>query len=241
MARRISGRDTKGDKRSGEARRAFDPQEGQRPTRDDLLRFVSENPDRSSKRDIARAFSLKGEDRVWLKDTLRDLEDEGLLEKSRKRLIRPGALPHVVVLDIFSRDADGGLLARPTERAGDDSEQNPLVAVKLSRGAKGSRARCWRPGASQGLSVPKTRPAPPTPARVMKIFDKRKEAVLGVLRVAHDGTFRIEPVERRQPELIVEPEFRNGAEARRSGRGRGRRAPGATACRGQSLRRCWDR
>ena len=212
MARRTSGRNTKGDKRSGEARRAFDPQEGQRPTRDDLLRFVSENPDRSSKRDIARAFSLKGEDRVWLKDTLRDLEDEGLLEKSRKRLIRPGALPHVVVLDIFSRDADGGLLARPTERAGDDSEQNPLVAVKLSRGAKGSV-----PGVGDRV-LAKVFPSedaagPAYTARVMKIFDKRKEAVLGVLRVAHDGTLRIEPVERRQPELIVEPEFRNGAEA----------------------------
>ena len=81
---------------------------------DDLLRFVSENPDRSGKRDIARAFSLKGDDRIWLKQMLRDLEDEGLLEKSRKRLIRPGSLPHVVVLDIFSRDPDGRLLAKET-------------------------------------------------------------------------------------------------------------------------------
>jgi ribonuclease R len=31
--------------------------------------------------------------------------------------------------------------------------------------------------------------------------------VLGVLRGLDDGTFRIEPVERRQPELVVDPEF----------------------------------
>ena len=31
--------------------------------------------------------------------------------------VRPGALPHVVVLDIFARDPDGGLLARPAECA----------------------------------------------------------------------------------------------------------------------------
>src|SRR4029077_1121303 len=33
----------------------------------------------------------------------------------------------------------------------------------------------------------------------------------GVFRTRKDGTFRIEPVERRQPELIVEPESRGDA------------------------------
>jgi ribonuclease R len=211
LARRISGPNTKGGKRSGQARRTLELAEGQRPTRDDILRFVAENPDRSGKRNIVRAFSLKGDDRVWLKDTLRELEDEGLLEKSRKRLVRPGALPHVVVLDIFSRDADGGLLARPTERSSDNSEQNPLVAVKLSRGAKGAV-----PGVGDRVLAkvfPTDEPTGPAyTARVIKIFDKRSEAVLGVFRVAHDGTLRIEPVERRQPELIIDPEFRNGAQ-----------------------------
>ncbi|TGV87173.1 ribonuclease R, partial [Mesorhizobium sp. M2D.F.Ca.ET.145.01.1.1] len=48
--------------------------------------------------------------------------------------------------------------------------------------------------------------------RVMKIFEKRTDAVLlGVFRVLQDGSFRIEPVERRQPELIVDKEFQNGA------------------------------
>jgi ribonuclease R len=211
LARRISGRNTKGGERSGGTRHLPEPAEGRRPSRDDILRFVSENPDRSSKRDIARAFSLKGDDRVWLKDTLRELEDEGLLEKSRKRLIRPGALPHVVVLDIFSRDPDGGLLARPTERGSDNSEQNPLVAIRLSRGAKGPT-----PGVGDRV-LAKVFPTneltgPAYTARVMKVFDKRSEAVLGVFRVAHDGTFRIEPVERRQPELVIDTEFRNGAE-----------------------------
>ena len=211
MARRISGRNTKGGEQSGEPRRDPQAADGQRPTRDDILRFVSENPDRSGKRDIARAFSLKGEDRVWLKDTLREMADEGLLEKSRKRLVRSGSLPHVVVLDIFARDPDGGLMARPSERASDNSEQNPLVAVKLSRGAKGPT-----PGVGDRILAkvfPTDDPAGPAyTARVMKIFDKRSEAVLGVLRVAQDGTFRIEPVERRQPELVIDAEFRNGAQ-----------------------------
>ena len=63
------------------------------PPRETLLEFIADNPDRASKREIAKAFGLKGEARVELKDLLRTLEDEGLLTKSRKSLARPGKSP----------------------------------------------------------------------------------------------------------------------------------------------------
>ncbi|WP_394891821.1 ribonuclease R [Mesorhizobium sp. AaZ16] len=189
---------------SGSAARDF------RPSRDDILRYIASNPEKSGKRDIAKAYSLKGEDRLWLKDLLRDLQDEGLLTKDRKRLIRRGALPHVVVLDIFSRDAEGGLLARPAERATEDDEFNPIVSIKQRRDASGPA-----PGVGDRVlakTFPTNDPTGPAyTARVMKVFDRQREAVLGVLRVGHDGTFRIEPVERRQTELVVEAEFLNDA------------------------------
>ena len=103
MARTISG------KKAGSKGAGATSQPGDfRPTREAVLQFIADNPDRSGKRDIAKAFSLKGDDRIWLKDLLRDLQDDGSLQKDRKRLIRPGALPHVVVLDVFGRDAEGG-------------------------------------------------------------------------------------------------------------------------------------
>ena len=49
------------------------------------------NPDKSGKREIAKAFALKGEDRIGLKDTLRRASrTKGCCEKNRKRLIAPG-------------------------------------------------------------------------------------------------------------------------------------------------------
>ncbi|WP_315919590.1 ribonuclease R [Mesorhizobium sp. SP-1A] len=202
MARRISGRHH-GDPRAGDTRRGSDQY---RPSRDEILRYIAENPDRSGKREIAKAFGLRGEDRAWLKDMLRDLQEEGLLEKKRKRHIRPGALPHVTVLDIFGRDPEGGLLARPAEQEGNGTP--PVVAVRVSRSGP-------TPGIGDRI-LAKTFPTddptgPAYTARVMKIFEKRSEAVLGIFRVLKDGTFRIEPVERRQPELIVDKEFQNGA------------------------------
>jgi ribonuclease R len=205
VARRVSGR-SHGDLRTADTRAKV--KDNYRPSRDEILRYIAENPDRSGKRDIAKAFALRGEDRIWLKDILRDLQDEGLLTKERKRLARVGALPHVAVLDIFGRDADGVLLAHPTEAVGNG--EPPVIAIRVSRGGGGPT-----PGIGDRV-LAKTFPTddatgPAYTGRVMKIFEKRTDAVLGVFRVLQDGTFRIEPVERRQPELVVDKEFQNGA------------------------------
>ncbi|RWJ69918.1 MAG: ribonuclease R [Mesorhizobium sp.] len=205
MARRVSGR-SHGDLRTADTRAKV--RDNYRPSRDEILRYIAENPDRSGKRDIAKAFALRGEDRIWLKDILRDLQDEGLLTKERKRLARVGALAHVAVLDIFGRDADGVLLAHPTEAVGNG--EPPVIAIRVSRGGGGPT-----PGIGDRV-LAKTFPTddatgPAYTGRVMKIFEKRTDAVLGVFRVLQDGTFRIEPVERRQPELVVDKDFQNGA------------------------------
>ncbi|ESZ15034.1 ribonuclease R [Mesorhizobium sp. L48C026A00] len=205
MARRVSGR-SHGDLRTADTRAKV--KDDYRPSRDEILRYIAENPDRSGKRDIAKAFALRGEDRIWLKDVLRDLQDEGLLTKERKRLARVGSLAHVAVLDIFGRDADGVLLAHPTEAVGNG--EPPVIAIRVSRGGGGPT-----PGIGDRV-LAKTFPTddatgPAYTGRVMKIFEKRTDAVLGVFRVLQDGTFRIEPVERRQPELVVDKEFQNGA------------------------------
>lgn len=203
MARKISGTGKGGRSQSGES---GSRKQDFRPSREDILRYITENPDRAGKREIAKAFSLKSDDRVWLKDMLREMQDEGLLQKQRKRLVRSGTLPHVAVLDIFGRDSDGSLLGRPTEAV--ESNGDLIVLIRTSRNG---------PVAGIGDRVlAKTFPAdtdsgPPYTARIMKVFEKRRETSLGVFRTASDGTLRIVPVERRQPELMVDPEFRGSA------------------------------
>jgi ribonuclease R len=203
LARRISGRSkTQKDKSA--------PTAGDyRPTREQLLAFIHENPDQGGKREIARAFGLKGPDRVWLKDFLRQLEDEGLVERKAKKLVRPGGLPHVVVLDIFGRGTDGELLARPSESP-DENGPGPLVSIRMPRGAKG-RA----PGVGERVLAkvfPVEDPQGPAyTARVLKIIDKRRESVLGVIRVLADGSWRLEPVERRQLEYAIDADHRGDA------------------------------
>ena len=209
MARRITGGGKSGTGRPA-VPAAVKNKAAYRPTREELVQFIADNPDRSGRRDVAKAFDLKNEDRIWLKDTLRELEDEGLLESRRKRLSMPGSLPSMALLDIFSRDPDGALLARPAETEGQQNLPPAVVALRTPRGAKtpvagvGDRvlARIFRSREKDG---------PAYTARVVRLIDKRRDAVLGVLREAADGGFRIEPVERRQAELIVDKDYLNGA------------------------------
>ena len=132
-----------------------------------------------------------------------------MLTANRKRLTRVGALQPVSVLQIFARDADGGLLARPSDW-NESFGEPPVVSIRTSRGGSGAApgigdrvlAKTFATGDDTGLAYT---------GRIMKVFEKRVDAVLGVLREMKDGTFRIEPVERRQSELIADREFLNGA------------------------------
>ena len=183
------------------------------PSREVLLRFIAENPDRASKREIAKAFGLKGEARVELKDVLRALEDDGLVQKNRKTLTRPGALPSVAVLDITTRDKDGELIARPAEWA-DELGVAPAVAIRQS---SSDRAKGKAPVGGLGDRVlakifpAKDRAGPAYTARVIKILDKRRNAMLGVFRETPGGGGRLMPIDRRDEELLVDSADRGEA------------------------------
>ena len=176
------------------------------PPREVLLEFIAENPDKASKREIAKAFGLKGETRVELKDLLRTLEDEGLLTKNRKSLTRPGALPPVTVLDITTRDKDGELIGRPAEWP---EEQGAAPAV-LIRQPSENRGKGKTPAAGLNdrvlakIFANKDRSGPAYTARIIKVIDKRRGASLGVVKKLADGELRLLPTDRRGEEMVIE-------------------------------------
>ncbi|GAB4352013.1 MAG: ribonuclease R [Oricola sp.] len=174
------------------------------PTRDDVIAFIRENPDKATKRDVAKAFDLKGEDRVALKHLFRELEEDGVFQRRGKRLVAAGALPQVMVLTITGRDRDGGLLARPLEWDETEQGEAPLISIRAPR-----NARQRQPAAGVGdrvlarIAPPQDEESPHT-ARVIKKLEKRRAAILGVIRRMDDGGYRLEPVDRKQSELIID-------------------------------------
>ncbi len=84
------------------------------PEPQQILEFIRQNPSRSSKREITRAFQVKDEDKIRLKKLLRKMTTEGQLEKSHKSKMHvSGDLPSVLVVNINDIDKHGDLLARP--------------------------------------------------------------------------------------------------------------------------------
>ncbi len=175
------------------------------PTREAIADFIRQNPDRATRRDIARAFGLKGEARIALKHLLKDLEADGLFERRGKRYAPPGALPPVMVLEVTGRDADGGLIAQPVEW--DAQEQGPVPRVAIALPKQG-RAKLVIPGVGDRIltRIGDQREDGIHRGRVIKRLERRQSAILGIVRRTDRGAYRIEPTERKQAELEVERE-----------------------------------
>ncbi len=111
------------------------------PTKPEILDWIAANPTLTSKRDIAKAFGIKGADRIDLKRLLKELEAEGHLEKRKKTYRDPDRLPPVSVLQVKAPDDNGDLYAQPLEWHGEGVEPVVLIVPRASDPALGEGDR----------------------------------------------------------------------------------------------------
>jgi len=111
------------------------------PSKAEILDWISAHPTQTSKRDIAKAFGIKGADRIDLKRVLKELEAEGHLEKRKKTYRDPDRLPPVSVLQVSETSPDGDLYARPLEWHGEGREPVVILVTRASDPALGAGDR----------------------------------------------------------------------------------------------------
>ncbi|HKB21771.1 MAG TPA: ribonuclease R, partial [Methyloceanibacter sp.] len=150
----------------------------------------------TGKREIARAFGIKGGDRIALKELLRDMADDGLIAGSRRKLTRPGVLPSVTVIEIVARDPDGEFVGRPGTW---DEEHGPAPRIVMAESKRGTGpvagigdrvlARITPLGADADY---------PYQARTIKRLARATQRLLGIFRALPGGTGVIDPVDRKQ-------------------------------------------
>ncbi|CUH15997.1 Ribonuclease R [Jannaschia seosinensis] len=102
----------------------------QLPTKADILQWIADNPALTSKRDVAKAFGIKGAARIDLKRLLKELEAEGHLTKRKRSYDDPNRLPPVSVLRVVGTDPDGDLFLAPHDWQGDEPEPRILFIPK---------------------------------------------------------------------------------------------------------------
>ena len=159
------------------------------PAKEDILAWVSDNPSKASKRDIARAFGVRGPARIDLKRLLKELEAEGLLAKRRKTYRDPDRLPPVSVLQLDRVDTDGDLVAHPLEWQGQG--QAPTILVVQGSGdpalAPGDRILARLDEVKSELHSYK--------ARLIRRIGTSPGKILGIFRKSESGG-RIVPIDK---------------------------------------------
>jgi ribonuclease R len=185
------------------------------PSKEAILDYVRSAGTKAGKREIARAFSLKGDDRAALKGLLAEMADEGLLLGNRKGFKERGHLPPVAVLEIVARDADGELIGAPAVWDVAEGER-PRVLVLAPRG----RAKSGEAALGQGdrILARVTRLEERDvdgyryEAEPIKRLPKDQRRLLGIFRSKAAGGGLIDPVDRKElREWPVAPDEAGGA------------------------------
>ena len=184
------------------------------PSRDAIVAFIRANPGDIGTREIAREFGLKNADRAELKHILRELADQGMIEKRGKKILEPAALPSTMMADITGRDSDGELIAKPAEWNEEESGTSPKIRIHIPRRPQpgttagvGDRAllRIEKLDDNEGAAYR---------GRVLKVIDHARTRVLGIFRKLPDGGGRLIPVDKKQAgrELNISRADTGGAE-----------------------------
>lgn len=175
------------------------------PTKSEILTWIADNPTKAAKRDIAKAFGIKGAARIDLKRVLREMEDEGALQKRKSSYRDANKLPPVSVLEVMGPDNDGDLFARPLEWGGEGDAPRVLMILKDGDPALGAGDRVL------GRLTEVSEEDHGYTARLIRRIGANPLRVLGIYRAGAEGG-RIIPVDKgSQKEWVVASDATGGA------------------------------
>jgi len=159
------------------------------PTKKQVLDFIQNSDQPAGKREIARAFGLKGQEKIALKKLLKDMADEGLIDGRKTAFHRMGGVPKVTVLRVVEVE-DGEALAIPDSWEPGDASPPPRLRLRERKkgGALkvGDRVLARTEETGTGWI-----------AHPMKVLPSRGEALMGVVEIDGAGKGWLAPVDKR--------------------------------------------
>ncbi|MEQ1497096.1 MAG: VacB/RNase II family 3'-5' exoribonuclease [Novosphingobium sp.] len=161
------------------------------PSRQQILDFIAQSVDPAGKREISRAFGLKGQEKIALKALLKDMAEEGLIDGNRSAFHRMGGVPKVTVLRVVEID-EGEAIAVPDAWSPDDAVPPPRIRMREKKGKgsalrKGDRvlARTEETGGSW-IGHP------------MKVLPASADQIMGVVEIDKSGKGWLAPIDKRE-------------------------------------------
>ncbi|MEQ1542758.1 MAG: VacB/RNase II family 3'-5' exoribonuclease [Novosphingobium sp.] len=160
------------------------------PSRQQVLDFIASSSDPAGKREIARAFGLKGQEKIALKALLKDMAEEGLIDGNRSAFHRMGGAAKVTVLRVVEID-EGEAIAVPDSWTPDNATPPPRLRLReKGRGSalrKGDRVLARTEETGSGWI-----------AHPMKVLPALADQIMGVVEVDAAGKGWLAPVDKRE-------------------------------------------
>jgi ribonuclease R len=164
------------------------------PSRQQVLDFIQSSSIPAGKREIAKAFGLKGQEKIKLKALLKDMAEEGLIDGSKSAFHRMGGVPKVTTLRIVAIE-DGDLIAEPDNWDPEAPSKAPRLIVRepKMRGAKRP------PALKRGDRILARTEETDTGwvALPIKKLPARTEGLMGVVEIDKTGKAWLAPVDKR--------------------------------------------
>ncbi|WP_394727650.1 ribonuclease R [Altererythrobacter sp. GH1-8] len=164
------------------------------PSREQVLEFLQSSDTPAGKREIAKAFGLKGQEKIALKRLLKDMAEEGLIDGKKAAYHRMGGVPKVTVLRVVDIE-DGEAIAEPDNWSPDAPEKPPRLTLKEQKGKGGKRLPALKRGDRVLSRTEETTSG--WIAHPMKRLPARTEGLMGVVEFDGTGKPWLAPVDKR--------------------------------------------
>lgn len=168
------------------------------PTASQVLDFIQSSSIPAGKREIAKAFGLKGQEKIKLKALLRDMAEEGLIDGSKSAFHRMGGVPKVTTLKIVAIE-DGDLIAEPDNWDPEAPGNAPRLIVREPKVARNAKSAKRPPALKRGDRIlARTEETDAGWVAIpMKKLPARTEGLMGVVEIDKTGKAWLAPVDKR--------------------------------------------
>ena len=166
------------------------------PSAEQILEFIQSADGTVGKREIGKAFGLKGQEKIALKKRLKDMAEEGLIDGKKTAYHRMGGVPKVTVLRIAEIE-DGEAYAIPDSWNPDDATPPPRLYVREGKGGKKKQARIPALKVGDRVLARTEETGRGWVAHPMKKLPAKTESMMGVVETDRDGKHWLAPVDKR--------------------------------------------
>ena len=184
------------------------------PSKEEILAFIRDSKTQVGKREIAHAFNIRGPAKIALKALLKDLNNDGDVERGKGRKVGVlGALPPVDVIEVTHTDKDGDMFGKPVKWESDTKPPTILVVQPKTRGSTHGKYKPLTVGVGDRV-LAKLLPAGDDAyeARPIKKIAAATPRIIGVYEF--DGhTGRLKPVDKKfRHEVVIGRNNTGGAQ-----------------------------